>query len=655
MNKLNKMMAAAVSLLAAMVITGCTTPMPQELAGGSPEAWEAISNGAPVRVAVYVGPGARGVGMFRWMQITDQAQELSVRYVDGTEIRNGALKFTEAGHVYRLERNFNKNPLDLTIVDETEGREIQEPQVFLSKLLGNLSVTAFDNTVSIGQLKSSTDAGLVNELKNYIANMNTSGNMSLNITKACDYLKDQRRAFERQIVQDAAKNYAANMAEIRKIEEVLSSPDYVNRIPELTESKEAAAAALETLQKEKEKLLQKAAADQQTLRGKRFEGREDITAFRSSCSTGLKEYEEAEKLASSRGTRNGAVFAVILALAAAGAGFWFTGNTPEGFAALPLNVICWIAAGILAVISVLCFHTDSARKQKAKAASDRFLGTVREHFPELLPPAGAQGTENLENCQSSMEKVEKETDALLVICDSTDQGGKMLLPGAPQDQVAAGDGRRRQVGPRLDPIRQDGVGRAVAPPPAPDADAGAPLPPQVEARPVQKGHEIVDLRLPGRVHQNGVLLRPAGRHKEVLRSAHAGIFEGDLRAPGPSQAADAPRRFVHLHAHGPQPLQVQVHGPVADVAAPGVGRLRRPKAAQEGAQQKHGGTDGPGQPLRQFRRPGAARVDEQGVPVPLRPAAQGLEQAHHVLHVREPRTVGDPDRLRDQHRPRQNG
>ena len=169
----------------------------------------------------------------------------------------GALKFTEAGHVYRLERNFTKNPLDLTIVDETEGREIQEPQVFLSKLLGNLSVTAFDNTVSIGQLKSSTDAGLVNELKNYIANMNTSGNMSLNITKACDYLKDQRRAFERQIVQDAAKNYAANMAEIRKIEEVLSSPDYVNRIPELTESKEAAAAALETLQKEKEKLLQK--------------------------------------------------------------------------------------------------------------------------------------------------------------------------------------------------------------------------------------------------------------------------------------------------------------------------------------------------------------------------------------------------------------
>ena len=338
----------------------------------------------------------------------------------------GTLKFTEDGHVYRLERNFSKNPLDLSITDETEGKEIPEPREFLSKLLGNLNVTAFDNTVSIGQLKSSTDAGLVNELKNYIANMNTSGNMSLNITKACDYLKDQRRAFERLIVQDAAKNYAANMTEIRKIEEALASPDYVNRISELTETKEAAATAQETLRKEREKLLQKAAADQQTLRGKRFEGREDITAFRGSCTAGLKEYEEAEKLASSRGTRNAAVLTVVLALISACAGFWFTGNTPEGFAALPLHMICWIAAGILAVISAFCFHTASARMQKAKDASGRFLDIVREHFPELLPPAAAAGPENLENCRHCMEQVEKETDGLLLICDSADQGGKML-------------------------------------------------------------------------------------------------------------------------------------------------------------------------------------------------------------------------------------
>ena len=95
MNKLNRMMAAALSLAAVIVMTGCQTPPLPPPAGGSPEAWAAISNGAPVRVAVYVGPGARGVGMFRWMQLTDQAKELRVRYVDANEIRNGALKTTD--------------------------------------------------------------------------------------------------------------------------------------------------------------------------------------------------------------------------------------------------------------------------------------------------------------------------------------------------------------------------------------------------------------------------------------------------------------------------------------------------------------------------------------------------------------------------------
>ena len=46
-----------------------------------------------------------------------------------------------------------------------------------------MSETMYNNTISISQLKSATDEGMVSELKNYIANMNTSGNMALNITK----------------------------------------------------------------------------------------------------------------------------------------------------------------------------------------------------------------------------------------------------------------------------------------------------------------------------------------------------------------------------------------------------------------------------------------------------------------------------------------
>lgn len=59
----------------------------------------------------------------------------------------------------------------------------------MQEILGGMSETMYNNTISISQLKSATDEGMVSELKNYIANMNTSGNMALNITKATAYLK----------------------------------------------------------------------------------------------------------------------------------------------------------------------------------------------------------------------------------------------------------------------------------------------------------------------------------------------------------------------------------------------------------------------------------------------------------------------------------
>ncbi len=64
----------------------------EEAAGGSAAAWQAISNGSPVRVAVFVGPGARGIGMFRWTQIVDQSPQLKAIYVDGAAVRAGALR-----------------------------------------------------------------------------------------------------------------------------------------------------------------------------------------------------------------------------------------------------------------------------------------------------------------------------------------------------------------------------------------------------------------------------------------------------------------------------------------------------------------------------------------------------------------------------------
>ena len=59
---------------------------------------------------------------------------------------------------------------------------------------------------------------MISELKNYIANMNTSGNMALNITKATNYLKGQKKQFETQLSPEAARTYTMLLSEIRNIE-----------------------------------------------------------------------------------------------------------------------------------------------------------------------------------------------------------------------------------------------------------------------------------------------------------------------------------------------------------------------------------------------------------------------------------------------------
>ena len=70
----------------------------------------------------------------------------------------------------------------------------------MDRILGGLNETTYNNTISISQLKSATEDGMVGELKNYIANMNTTGNISLNITKATAFLKNQKRSLEANLV-----------------------------------------------------------------------------------------------------------------------------------------------------------------------------------------------------------------------------------------------------------------------------------------------------------------------------------------------------------------------------------------------------------------------------------------------------------------------
>ena len=137
----------------------------------------------------------------------------------------GRLRLESGGHIYRIERNF-QNVREFSIIDETLGKELEPTKALMDKLLCGLSETAYNNTISIGQLKSATDSGMVSELRNYIANMNTTGNMALNITKASAFLKSQRKELERQMVPEAARTYTNLLGDIRNMEREISAPEY---------------------------------------------------------------------------------------------------------------------------------------------------------------------------------------------------------------------------------------------------------------------------------------------------------------------------------------------------------------------------------------------------------------------------------------------
>ena len=68
---------------ALLAVSGCTGLDCGEASGGT--------DAKPLRVAVYVGKGARNIGAYRWLEITARAKGVAATPVDGEAVRGGAL------------------------------------------------------------------------------------------------------------------------------------------------------------------------------------------------------------------------------------------------------------------------------------------------------------------------------------------------------------------------------------------------------------------------------------------------------------------------------------------------------------------------------------------------------------------------------------
>ena len=314
----------------------------------------------------------------------------------GTGAYQGWLRLESQGEIFRIERRFQKGNKSLTIINETKGCEETPTAALWERLRCGLSETAYSNTISIGQLKSATDGGMVSELRNYIANLNTSGSIALNITKASALLKSQRREMAAKLVPEAAKRYTALLSEVRTIEHEISDPRYQNRLAscqaDLTQIKEE----LETHRTEKESLLEKTARGRQILIGSHFTDEASIQNQLRQTQEAYKEYRE--KTAASGGRVQTAATALcflaagILALGMGSCikkpdmirglltrfGPEHAGTSPAFFTFL--TGLCGLGGAVFLAAALMQLWSRRRLKRELSSVTDFLSGILRDHL-----------------------------------------------------------------------------------------------------------------------------------------------------------------------------------------------------------------------------------------------------------------------------------
>ena len=213
---------------------------------------------------------------------------------DNTKVYEGSIDFSYNKKTYTIYRTFGNKHTIFEIVDNQNNKKISEPELFLNKVMSNLTETSFDNTISISQLKSVTDIGMVQELKKYIANINTSGDISIDTIAAIEYLKNKRKIFEDKQIKDATVNYTKLLGTIRNAEREITADEYKNLIPDLMTKKKSDDAKIKKNTQEIEELNRLIDDNIDVLKVNGFETRPEIDTLKIETEKIYNEYLELQ-------------------------------------------------------------------------------------------------------------------------------------------------------------------------------------------------------------------------------------------------------------------------------------------------------------------------------------------------------------------------
>ena len=133
----------------------------------------------------------------------------------------GSLTFSYQGKSYCVQRDFLQGG-EAHITIPPQGEKLFEGESFLQSVLSPFSLESFKNTVSIRQLKSSTEREMVYELQAMLSNFQESGNVELNPQAALDYLEQEEARLREKMIPDATKRYSGLLGEVKNTHRSLS-------------------------------------------------------------------------------------------------------------------------------------------------------------------------------------------------------------------------------------------------------------------------------------------------------------------------------------------------------------------------------------------------------------------------------------------------
>lgn len=333
----------------------------------------------------------------------------------------GWLRLEKDGVIYRIERRFRKDNKSLKVINETRGREEEATPAFMNELLGGLNETTYNNTISIGQLKSATEEGMVSELRNYIANMNTTGNISLNISKASTFLRLQKRALEANLIPDASREYTALLAEIRNVETEIAAPEFENQLASYQNMRNQVKSIIDNTQSERTVLEDQIQDAKRILTKNQFTDQTSVDAYSQKAEEYYNNYRDFDAKGKKKSRKVFSALALLMAVACIAGAVYLRLTYPSDY----ITVVGGLGISALVFLLIQMLTRKGIKRDLTKAEDNK--GLLLEMLKKHLYSEGTSEITVSDEAMSAFGKRMAEFTSLCEMVRQSESASKKLM------------------------------------------------------------------------------------------------------------------------------------------------------------------------------------------------------------------------------------